>query len=261
MISTRPLTFKSSSPFSNPLVTVPNASIKIGIIVTCMFQFFSIPKQGRATYPSFHILSVLFCGQPGLQSRQFCKFSFFFLVLIIIRSGLLAEIWWSMCMSKSHRSLCVLFSWTGAGLCILLLILLILLLRFLFAPELADGLSLESEWQQVSSGSQNFSQYSFDQKNTVCMVSILFFFFGFAVHPVYFPSLLGTFQVHQLQLVSPSPSCSTGFVVLEQGDSIFKIFSLPFIFIPWSAGMVKSSYSNSLFFLFSISTVWSSGCN
>ena len=38
--------------------------------------------------------------------------------MIIIRSGLLAEIRWSVCTSKSHRSLCVSFSRTGAGLCI-----------------------------------------------------------------------------------------------------------------------------------------------
>ena len=31
-------------------------------------------------------------------------------MLIIIRSGLLAEIRWSVCISKSHRSLCVSFS-------------------------------------------------------------------------------------------------------------------------------------------------------
>ena len=54
MVSTRPPTSKSSSPFSNPKgllkgledleVTVPNAPITIGIIVTCMFHsFFSIP--------------------------------------------------------------------------------------------------------------------------------------------------------------------------------------------------------------------------
>ena len=30
----------------------------------------------------FHILSVLFYGQPGQQSRQFCKFSFFFYWLL-----------------------------------------------------------------------------------------------------------------------------------------------------------------------------------
>ena len=41
-----------------------------------------------------------------------------FFLLIIIRSGLLAEIRWSVCISRSHRSLCVLFSRAGAGLCI-----------------------------------------------------------------------------------------------------------------------------------------------
>ena len=40
-----------------------------------------------------------------------------FLLLIIIRSGLLVKIGWSVCISKS-QSLCVLFSRTGAGLCI-----------------------------------------------------------------------------------------------------------------------------------------------
>ena len=34
MVSSRPPTSKSSTPFSNPLVTVSNAPIKIGIIVT-----------------------------------------------------------------------------------------------------------------------------------------------------------------------------------------------------------------------------------
>ena len=79
MVSTRPPTSKSSSPFSNPLVTVPNTPITIGIIVTSTFHsFFLIPWQGRGIYPSFHILSVLFCCQPGQQSRLFCTFSFFF---------------------------------------------------------------------------------------------------------------------------------------------------------------------------------------
>ena len=39
-------------------------------------------------------------------------------LLIIIRSDLLARIRWSICMLKSHRSLCVSFSRTGAELCI-----------------------------------------------------------------------------------------------------------------------------------------------
>ena len=45
MVSTRPPISKSSSPFSNPLVTFPNAPITIGIIVTCMFQFFQFPSK------------------------------------------------------------------------------------------------------------------------------------------------------------------------------------------------------------------------
>ena len=40
MVSTRPPTSKSSRPFNNPLVTVPNAPITIGIIVTFMFHRF-----------------------------------------------------------------------------------------------------------------------------------------------------------------------------------------------------------------------------
>ena len=86
-----------------------------------MFHSFFFNSLVRSRYLSFfsysfHILSVLFCGQTEQQSRQFCKFSFF-LLLITIRYGLLAEIRWSVSMSVSQRSLCVSFSWTGAGLC------------------------------------------------------------------------------------------------------------------------------------------------
>ena len=40
IVSTRPSTSKSSSPFSNPLVAIPKAPITIGIIVTFMFHSF-----------------------------------------------------------------------------------------------------------------------------------------------------------------------------------------------------------------------------
>ena len=89
MVPTRPPTSKSSRYFKNPLVTVPKVPVTIGIIVTFMFHSFFFNSQG--TYLSFHILSVLFYGLPGQQSRQFCKIFFFFL-LIIIRSGVRAEI-------------------------------------------------------------------------------------------------------------------------------------------------------------------------
>ena len=92
IVSTRPPTSKSSRPFNNPLVIVPNAPITIGTIVTLMFHSFFNSQQGQGTYSSFHFPSDLFCGPPGQQSLQFCRFSFFFFLLIIMRSGLLAEI-------------------------------------------------------------------------------------------------------------------------------------------------------------------------
>ena len=58
MVSSRPPTSKSSSPFCNPLVTVPNAPITIGILVTSSIDF-SIRQQGQGTYPSFHFIIIL----------------------------------------------------------------------------------------------------------------------------------------------------------------------------------------------------------
>ena len=52
MVTTRPSTSKSSSLFSNPLVTVPNAPITIGIIVTCRFHSF-FNSLARSRYLSF----------------------------------------------------------------------------------------------------------------------------------------------------------------------------------------------------------------
>ena len=107
IVSIFPPTSKSSRPFNNPLVIVPNAPITIGTIVTFMFHSF-FNSLGRDTYPSFHF--------PGTAKSTILQILFF--LLIIIRSGLLAGICWSVCMLKSHRSLCVSFSRTGAGLCI-----------------------------------------------------------------------------------------------------------------------------------------------
>ena len=59
MVSPRPPPFKSSSPFSNPLVSVPNAPITIGIIVTFMFHSF-FNSLARSRYLSFFSLSFNF---------------------------------------------------------------------------------------------------------------------------------------------------------------------------------------------------------
>ena len=59
MMSTRPRTSKSSSPFSNPLVIVPKALITIGIIVTFMFRSF-FNSLARSRYLSFFSHSFSF---------------------------------------------------------------------------------------------------------------------------------------------------------------------------------------------------------
>ena len=116
IVSTRPPTSKSSRPFNNPLVIVPKAPITIGIIVTFMFHSF-FNSLARSRYLSFFAHSFRFIRwSAGIAKSTILQVLFF--LLIIIRKGLLAGIRWSVCMLKSHRSLCESFSRTGAGLCI-----------------------------------------------------------------------------------------------------------------------------------------------
>ena len=111
-----PPTSMSAIPFNNPLVTVQKATITINIIVTFMFHSFFNPLA-RLRYLSFFSHSFRFI----LWSTRTAKSTILkvlFLLLVIIRCSFLAVITWSVCMSKSHRSLCASFSRTDFGLCI-----------------------------------------------------------------------------------------------------------------------------------------------
>ena len=59
IVSTCPPTSKSSRPFNNPLVIVPNTPITIGTIVTFMFHSF-FNSLARSKYLSFFSLSFRF---------------------------------------------------------------------------------------------------------------------------------------------------------------------------------------------------------
>ena len=117
MVSIRPPTSKSSSPFNNPLVTVPKAPITIAIIVTFMFHTF-FNSLARTRYLSFFSHSFSFILWSAVTAKSTILQILFFLLLITVMSGLVAEIRWSVCMSKSHRSLCGSFSRKDAGLCL-----------------------------------------------------------------------------------------------------------------------------------------------
>ena len=107
------VTSKSSSLFNNPLVTVPKAPITIGLIVTFMFHSF-FNSLARPSYLSFFSDSYSFILWPaGTAKSTILQIFFFFFRLLL---GLV--FWLRLGMSKSHRSLWVSFSRTGAGLCI-----------------------------------------------------------------------------------------------------------------------------------------------
>ena len=114
MISPRPSTSKSSWHFNNPLATVPKTPITIGIFVTFMLHSF-FNSLARSRYLSLFSYSFTFVlWSAGKAKSIFLKI----FVFCWLWSGLLAEMRWSVCISKCHKSLCVSFSWTVAGLCI-----------------------------------------------------------------------------------------------------------------------------------------------
>ena len=99
MAPTHPPNSKSTSPFNNPSVTVPKTPITIGIIVTFMcHSFFSIVFQFLCKVEVFILLFTFFQFYSVLSRdskvHNFVSSLFLLLLLlIIIRSGLLADIW------------------------------------------------------------------------------------------------------------------------------------------------------------------------
>ena len=69
-------------------------------------QFFFNSLASPRYLSFFSFFSILLNGQLVQQSRQFCQFSLF--LLIMIRSSHPVEIRWSVCMSKSHGILCLI---------------------------------------------------------------------------------------------------------------------------------------------------------
>ena len=79
IVSTRPPTSKSSRPFNNPLVIVPNAPITIGTIVTFMFHSF-FNSLARSRYLSFFSLSFRFIlWSAGTAKSTILQILFFFI--------------------------------------------------------------------------------------------------------------------------------------------------------------------------------------
>ena len=145
---------KSSSPFSNPLVTVSKAPITIGIIVTFLFHsfFFQFPSKVEVLIILFTFFQFNSVVSRDSKVDNFSNSNFF--LLIIIRSGHLVKIRWPVSMSKSHtislptQSCLVLYSFCANLLhslffCVLsILVLIWLFLTALFCAALEEIVSL-----------------------------------------------------------------------------------------------------------------------
>ena len=107
MVSIRPLTSKSSSPFNNHLGTVPKAPITISTIVTFIFHRFFFQFSSKVVVLTLFSLSFSFI----LRSAGTAKTTIW-------------QVLFSPCLGDPFVCLHPIrvyvwsFSWTGAGLCI-----------------------------------------------------------------------------------------------------------------------------------------------
>ena len=104
-----------SNLFFNDFGTVPKAPITIGVAVTFVFHSTcnSLAKSWYFSLFSLSFISTLWSG--GIPKSTI--WHVFFSLSTIMRSGLLASIWWSVCTSKSHNNWLFSFSSTDSGLC------------------------------------------------------------------------------------------------------------------------------------------------
>ena len=77
IVSTRPLITKSSSLLTNHLVTTKSINYNWYKHHFDVPQFFQLPRIVVVLILLFRFLSILLFGQPGQESPQICKFSFF----------------------------------------------------------------------------------------------------------------------------------------------------------------------------------------
>ena len=108
-----------------------------------------------------------------------------------------------------------------------------------FTTALTDGLSLEHEWQQVFSVFRLISTMLLFRRSPFDLL--------FPSPPVPVTILWLLSQEQQLQLVSPSLSCSTVFFSFLAKTTYLSFFSLSFSFTQWSAGTTKSSIRQVVF--------------
>ena len=158
LISTQPLISMSSSPCTNPLVTVPSAPITIGITVTFIFHnFFS--SLARSRYLSLFSFSFGFTLWSTRTAKSTIRSFFFWGGRTIPRSGSSAQDYMIRLYLKISEKFVRLIFQDGFWV-VQIPFYYYFTSSDVFTTTLTDGFSLESERQQVSSGLQDSSKYS-----------------------------------------------------------------------------------------------------
>ena len=191
-------------------------------LLSCSTAFL-ILWQVPGTYPSFHFPSDLFCGPPGQQSRQFCRFSF-----------------------------CCWLLW-GIIIITIIIILIIILLRTNIYPKLE---LVVFNWRLSDRKSfllsRTFQSILADFTSAMVWYSL---FFWSPCHLVSVPDSSGALQASQQQLLSWS-SCTIFFFFQfsskTSNSAILLFVSFCFVFLGnlWSLRTSKSTRRQTPFFLF-----------
>ena len=113
MVSTRLLISKSSSPFINPLVTLPRAPFTMGITAIYMFHsFFQFPSKVEVLILLFTFFQFYFVVSRDSKAQNFASYLFFFVNYYKVwRLG-------DPSVYQTSRGVCMSFSMTDSGLCL-----------------------------------------------------------------------------------------------------------------------------------------------
>ena len=203
MVSTRPQTSKSSSPFSNPLVTVPKAPITIGIIFAFMLHSFSACKSFTLEFE---------WQQVSSDHQDYSEYSCNLNNALLWMASILPLI--SNSSSSFSKSLEVVPS-APTTTCITITIMfhIIIFTPFRVFPTSVSRWFFTRFWvtKSLLKSPGLFSVF--------WPISIMLYFgwsplvLSLLFPPVIVPIFWWLYQEHQLQLVSPSFSCSTVFSI------------------------------------------------
>ena len=230
--------------------------------LSCSTAFFN--SLARSRYLSFFSHSFRFILWSARTAKSTILQFLFFLLLIIIRSGLLAEIRWSVCMSKSDIIIIIIII-----VVIVIIIIIILFLWKFFTPALDDTFPLETEWQQVFSVFRNLPSILADFSHAVVSRDSTCLFISKSSNPFAYRLV-----IVQSELITNGITVTFVFhrsLVIWQGLGTYLFFPLSLIITLWWLGLERPLFGKFSFFVnyhyfskskrsFSVSFSWTGFC-